>query len=149
MMLRESSQAQNQDVDLSAVMQGTDATSGIPGETELLNLVEETMRRPSSECLSQCRDDVIRELGTEALVDAAAVVGNFQRMTRIADGTGIPLGDMMSSLTVDIRRELRLDQLSAAHLTKEPSWIKRLMIRALFPVIQRKMAKQAREQTNS
>ena len=88
--------------------------SGVPCETELLNLVEATVLRPGSDQLSRFREDVIRELGEPALVDAAAVIGNFQRMTRIADGTGIPLGDTLDEITVDIRRELRLDQLGSA-----------------------------------
>ena len=46
MMLRESSQTQDQDVDLSVVMRGSDVTSGIPGETVLLEFVEETVARP-------------------------------------------------------------------------------------------------------
>ncbi len=51
------------------------------------------------------------KLGVEALVDAAAVIGNFERMTRIADGTGIPLGDTLAAVTVDIREDLGLDRL--------------------------------------
>jgi hypothetical protein len=76
-----------------------------------LNLVEETVRRPGSERLRRCREDVTLKLGVEALVDAAAVIGNFERMTRIADGTGIPLGDTLAAVTVDIRRDLGLDRL--------------------------------------
>ena len=47
-------------------------------------------------------------MGPEALVDAAAVVGNFGRMTRIADSTGIPLDESMEAISGAIRSELDL-----------------------------------------
>ena len=31
------------------------------------------------------------ELGPESLVDAASVLGNFEMMNRVAEGTGIPI----------------------------------------------------------
>ena len=45
------------------------------------------MRRDSAQ-LAQVRDKVRGEMGDEQLVDAIAIAGNFQRMVRIADGTG-------------------------------------------------------------
>ena len=40
MMLRVSSEAQDETVDLHAITEGTDVASGVPVETELLGLVE-------------------------------------------------------------------------------------------------------------
>jgi hypothetical protein len=37
------------------------------------------------------------------------VIGNFERMDRIADGTGIPLDNMVNALSGDIREELGLE----------------------------------------
>ena len=55
-----------------------------------------------------------------ALVDAAAVVGNFERMVRIADGTGIPLDKPVAMVSADMREELGLDAKSvAARFTSE------------------------------
>jgi hypothetical protein len=56
-------------------------------------------------------------MGGEALVDVAAVVANFTMMTRIADGTGTPLDRGSVEMSVDIRRELGIDDfVSARHV---------------------------------
>ncbi|MDA3038664.1 MAG: hypothetical protein O3C27_03885 [Actinomycetota bacterium] len=56
-------------------------------------------------------------MGPEALVDVAAVVANFTMMTRIADGTGTPLDRGSVEMSIDIRRELGIDDfVSARHI---------------------------------
>ncbi len=51
------------------------------------------MRPPAamlhSSYLAEARERLRNALGEAALIEAAAVVGNFERMTRIADGAGI------------------------------------------------------------
>jgi hypothetical protein len=44
----------------------------------------------------------------QAMIEAAGVASNFQRMVRIADATGIPLGGF-EEVSQDIRSELALD----------------------------------------
>jgi hypothetical protein len=39
------------------------------------------------------RAGVVERLGVPAMVDAAAVVANFEMMTRLADGTGARMSD--------------------------------------------------------
>ena len=54
------------------------------------------------------------------MVDAAGVIANFQRMVRIADGTGIPLTDnRLVALTVDLRDELGINDYPTARLARE------------------------------
>ena len=48
------------------------------------------------------------------MVDAAAVAANFERMTRIADATGIPLGETLEQPTAEVRKELDLDRFARA-----------------------------------
>ena len=55
-------------------------------------------------------------MGVAAMVDAAAVASNFERMVRIADGTGIPLGDRMESLARPVIDELQLERLAHPRL---------------------------------
>lgn len=50
-------------------------------------------------------------MGVEAMVDAAAVASNFERMVRIADGTGIPLGSSLESRSRAVVDELKLERL--------------------------------------
>jgi len=45
----------------------------------------------SNVSLDDVHSTIIGQLGAEALVDAAAVFGNFQMMNRVAEGTGIPI----------------------------------------------------------
>ncbi len=76
------------------------------------------------------------------MIDAAAVIGNFERMTRIADGTGIPLDDMMAALTVDIRAELDLNSFSSAGYTPQVNPLKAALVRLLQPLMLRRLRKQ-------
>ncbi len=61
---------------------------GVPGGLALVGLVDRMVERDIS-ARQQARMAVLEELGPEALVDAAAVFGNFEMMNRVAEGTGI------------------------------------------------------------
>ncbi len=56
------------------------------------------------------RAAVIETLGPEAMVDAAGVASNFERMVRIADATGIELGDLLEQVSADVRDALDLER---------------------------------------
>lgn len=68
----------------------------------------------AAERLDQAREALIRALGADAIIDAAAVIGGFDGITRIADATGIPLETPKIEQTADLRGVLQLDELSAA-----------------------------------
>jgi hypothetical protein len=59
--------------------------------------------------LDRVRREVDRVLGSGALVDAAAVICNFNAIDRVADATGIPLDKERVGLTADFRAELGID----------------------------------------
>jgi len=143
-MLRVSSKLQGQEADLHAVTEGVEADSGVPAEKALIAFVEGTLN--GSEELAVYREQLLNELGNDALVDAAGVIGNFQRMVRIADGTGIPLDDMVAAMTADLREELGLNELASAHRTKPVSILKKWLVTLLTPLflkrIQKRMVKQ-------
>ena len=61
-----------------------------------------------AQTLAQSRAAVIEALGAEAMVDAAGVVSNFERMVRIADSTGIELGDRLEQGSAAVRDVLGL-----------------------------------------
>ena len=65
-------------------------SSGVPFGKELVALAEAAVGR-DPDLLFRARKDLLQVAGSEVLVDAAGVIGNFQRMVRIADGTGIPV----------------------------------------------------------
>jgi hypothetical protein len=62
--------------------------------------------------LATARAALVAAMGAAAMVDAAGVVSNFERMVRIADGTGIPLDAPMARASEDIRAMLDLQSLS-------------------------------------
>jgi hypothetical protein len=94
--------------------------------------------------LAAARERVRAEAGPAALVDALAVASNFERMVRIADGTGLPLDAPMNLLSGDIQRELRLDRFAAAALTPRLGAFGRLAGRVLRPFAPRLFARLGR-----
>lgn len=74
-------------------------------------------------------------MGPAAVVDAAAVAGNFERMVRIADGTGIPLDTPVKLVSADLREDLGLDRFGSASETAPTTAVQRLLGRLLRPVI--------------
>lgn len=106
-MLRESSKANAESVDLAAVMDGSEAHNIEHGDA-LIQLAEGVVSG-DEKILSAARDAVVAGLGAEAMVDAIGVATNFMRMVRIADSTGIALG-VMESITEDLREELGINQ---------------------------------------
>ncbi len=67
-----------------------------------------------AETLDQARIALVGALGAEAMVDAAAVIGGFDGITKIADATGIPLEAPKAEQTADLRGVLQLEEFAAA-----------------------------------
>ena len=64
--------------------------------------------------LSRARNALTAALGSAGLADAAAVVGLFNAIDRVADATGIPLEDEKAADSADFRTSLGLDRFSVA-----------------------------------
>ena len=62
------------------------------------------------ETLARTRAAVSETLGPQAMVDAARVASNFERMVRIADSTGVELGELLEQASADVRAALRLER---------------------------------------
>ena len=63
--------------------------------------------------LAGARDRLRGALGPTGLVDAAAVVGLFNAIDRVADATGIPLEPGKEAATRDFRTALGIDAVAA------------------------------------
>ena len=59
--------------------------------------------------IAQARAAVDAELGRAAMIDAAAVIAGFDAITRVADGSGIPLEPPKAEATADWRARLGID----------------------------------------
>ena len=64
--------------------------------------------------LAQAREALRAAMGADAVVDCAAVVANFQRMVRIADGCGIPLDPPTIGASADFRESLGVHAYTSA-----------------------------------
>jgi hypothetical protein len=108
-MLRESSIAYGYDLNHGSIADPS-IPIGVPGGNTLLRFVDAAIGR-SDEPLGDSHNAIIEELGPEALVDAAAVFGNFEMMNRIAEGTGIPLTHQLLKREERLITDLGIDNL--------------------------------------
>jgi hypothetical protein len=79
----------------------------------LIEFAEAVLSEDDS-ALMRARDALVKELGRSGLADAAAVVGLFNAIDRVADATGIPLEDEKAAASADFRAALGLDRFSVA-----------------------------------
>ncbi|HEC10758.1 MAG TPA: hypothetical protein ENI86_14520 [Acidimicrobiales bacterium] len=103
MMLRASSDATGSATDIHDVI--ADDTDD-PVSSALTSLVDAALKHGD---LVSARRTVLEVLGPEALVTACSVIGNFEKMNRMADGTGLGLSDDQMAGLADIRSELGFD----------------------------------------
>lgn len=102
------------DVNLDAIVKGRNTDSGIPAGSALVRFTDAVLADPAD--LPAARAELIETLGEAAMVDAASVIGNFQRMVRIADSTGIPVDGFFDEANRDVREQLGLNALPSARI---------------------------------
>jgi hypothetical protein len=94
-----------------------DIDLGVPGGRQLLGLVDAFFNRAAA-TQAIARQAVLEALGPEALVDTAAVYGNFEMMNRVAEGTGIPVPIQAVEREADFMKALGLyEMLKSQHRT--------------------------------
>ncbi len=76
-------------------------------------------------------------VGDEGMVSAAAVIGNFTRMVRIADSTGIPLDAPVEIVSSDFRSDIGLDDFGSAGNTPIGGPVRRVVTPILRPLLKR------------
>ena len=109
-MLRESSRTHEESVEFAAVMDG-EVESGVPHGATLVQLAEAVVAGSAAD-RDTARRALAGAMGAEALVDAAGVISNFERMVRVADATGISIGPMAEE-DLALVRELGINRFSA------------------------------------
>lgn len=132
MMLRVSSEVEGNAANLASVIEGDATDSAVPAGDVLLRFAEVSLGDDAQE-IAQARAAVSEALGDAAMVDAAGIIANFQRMVRIADSSGIPLDTPVAMMTQDIRADLGLNDFGAAGNTPELGFIQKLLGRILGP----------------
>jgi len=71
----------------------------------LLELATATVLREPART-GKARDALLQQLGPAAVVDTAGTIGNFEMMNRIADATGMPVGQGSRRSNADIIGDL-------------------------------------------
>ena len=137
---------------MSAITSEKQSAVGVVNETLLNDFAEAAVRRDEPR-LAEAREALELKMGNDALVDAAAVIGCFQRLNRMADGAGIELDEQMVMMTSSLREELKIDDYASAANTPKLTGLKKIlsiimrplegfMIRAMQKGIQKAQAKQ-------
>jgi len=112
-MLQWSTETHGYRLDLAAVADPS-IHAGIPGARALVGLVDANLGDDES-LQDQARHETIDELGSEGFVDAAAVIGNFEMMNRVAEGTGIPIAPQALEREAEMMRTLGLYDILKSH----------------------------------
>lgn len=112
-MLRASATAVDQPAELS-VVSGASGDGNVPAGAELLALVDAALSATPRTALPAARDALAAAAGPEAVGEAAAVIGNFEMMTRVADGTGARFPDGALDGLADLREQFGLDGFESA-----------------------------------
>ncbi|MFT4518031.1 MAG: hypothetical protein ACI9JM_000408 [Halioglobus sp.] len=145
-MLSLSADMLQEDVDLQVVNGNGDG--GVQYGAELSKFAE-AVASQNEPALTQARKVLFDAAGSDVLVDAAGVAGNFQRMVRIADATGIPVDGMMGALSGSIQDDLNLRRFESSHNTPVTTLLQKLIatpLRLLAPIILRAGERKAKRQ---
>jgi hypothetical protein len=113
LLLRASGVTANRDYDLAAVTGSGSGDAGVPDSRLLVEFAEAVLGEDDA-ALSRLRAAMLTALGPQGLVDAAAIVGLFDAIDRVADATGIPLEADKRAQSADIRSALGLDRFAVA-----------------------------------
>jgi hypothetical protein len=105
-MLRGSGRHSGADYRFEGIMDGNGG-SGVACETELMAFADAAL--DAGDGLATARRAVVARLGAQAMVDAAAVIAGFDAITRVADGSGIPLEPPKAEATAEWRASLGID----------------------------------------
>jgi hypothetical protein len=113
-MLRASIEHTGADYNLDGVI--GDGDGGIPQGGLLIEFAEAAIGGDDAR-LSAAREQVLKTLGPEALVDAACIVATFNAIDRVADATGTPIDEERLEPTAEMREHLGIDRFPSAATT--------------------------------
>jgi hypothetical protein len=131
LLLRASSEIAGDEVDVRALTDPK-APSGVAHGVPLLAFADALVGEDDT-ALESAREALVAAIGSEGLVDAAAVASNFERMVRIADGTGIPLDAPVRLVAAGLPDEIEISSFASAANTPAPTFAQRTLSRAVQP----------------
>ncbi len=108
--------------------------SAVDGAKDLIEFTDAVLGDDDA-LLVKRRHQVISAVGPKGFVDAACVVGNFERMVRIADGAGLPLDNAIKAFSEDIREDLGINQYASATHSKKTGPLMRYIAQLARPLV--------------
>lgn len=111
-MLSWSSTEAGTPADLAAIAEG-EGDAGLPFGAELVAFAE-AAGGFDDEALARARDRLSAVAGDAFMLDAAAIVANFEMMTRVADGTGARFPAESAAHRAQIDRRLDIGRFTSA-----------------------------------
>lgn len=124
-----------QEVDLRLAVDGSNGSDGGVAHGALLSDFATAAVSGDAAALQRTRQEILDRLGSEELVDAAALVAHYEKMDRIADSTGIPLDTPMQVLGGELRDSLGIGNFTSAQNTKVAGPVVSALQRALRAVM--------------
>lgn len=119
MLLRRSGTRQQTSFNLGKLTDSSELAIGITAESTLLALVEAVIAASPAAVQIAC-ERAISDLGEKTTVEAIAVIAGFNGITKIANGTGLPLDPETHSSTQKLRAETAIDDYSES--SKFQNW---------------------------
>jgi len=129
LLLRESGESP---ANLHAITDGGDPS--VPAGVDLSGFVDAVLGGTDDE-LAKARSTLTDEVGEQGMRDASAVIANFQRMVRIADGLGIALDAPTEMATRADRDRIGVDSFGSASHTPPPKFLQRIGGRVTRPFV--------------
>lgn len=112
-------ESKGEEVDFGRVIGDADQIDDrVPNGKVLARFAEAVLNGNNAE-LDRARAATIAAVGADGFVDAAGVVGTFERMTRLADSTGVPLDDLVLDGSEDLREALGVNAFTGAERSLE------------------------------
>lgn len=116
-MLRASAKEHNVALNLQAVADPT-LDSGVEHGALLLGFADAVCGADESK-IDEARTKLLEAMGPAALVQAAAIAGNFSMNDRAANAMGIPMEGMFLTDTGEFRKNLGIDDFPSARNTPD------------------------------
>lgn len=111
-MLSWSSTKSGTPADIDAIAEG-DGDAGLPHGAELVAFTD-AVAGVDEAALITARAALVASAGVEFMIDAAAVVANFEMMTRIADGSGARFPEAGADHRAAISEKLHISDFTSA-----------------------------------
>ena len=107
-MLSWSGNEQGIEIELTSVREATGGAN-VKFARELLNFAT-AATEPDDAALVSAREALIKTAGVAVTIDAAAVIANFEMMTRLADSTGARMPEEVVAQRLGVATAMGVDQ---------------------------------------